>query len=46
MKMDLVNDNIFVLGWKLMRFLFKLVIRTIKFVVRLIKNIIENVKHR
>jgi hypothetical protein len=46
MKMDLVNDNIFVLGWKLMRFLFKLVIRTIKFVVRLVKNIIENVKHR
>jgi hypothetical protein len=46
MKMDLVNDNIFVLGWKLMKYLFKMVIRTIKFVIRLVKNIIDNVKHR
>lgn len=44
--MDLVNDNIFVLGWKLMRFLFKMVIQTIKFAVRLVKNIIDNVKRR
>ena len=44
--MDLVNDNIFVLGWKLMKYLFKMVIRTIKFVVRLVKNIIDNVKRR
>ena len=44
--MDLVNDNIVVLGWKLMKYLFKMVIRTIKFVVRLVKNIIDNVKRR
>jgi phage-related protein len=46
MKMDLVNDNIFVLAWKLTKYLFKLVIRTIKFVVKLVKNIIDNVKRR
>ena len=44
--MDLPNDNSIVLGFRLMKFLYKLVVRIIMFFVRLVKNIIDNIKHR
>ena len=42
--MDLVNDNIFVLAWKLAKFLYRLVIRAVKVLVKLVQAIIELVK--
>jgi hypothetical protein len=42
--MDLVNDNIFVLAWKLTKFLYRLVIRAVKVLVKLVQAIIELVK--
>jgi hypothetical protein len=42
--MDLVNDNVFVLLWKLTKFLYRLVIRAVKVLVKLVQAIIELVK--